>query len=208
MKDATPGTKTAATPFAALENVEEGQAVKKRRTAIDGSSVVTTFTSNQQEETQSASARIKGGNGKHGRQINERFKRVDPSKVEPIQNNSYVAKIGPQNDYGKRAHEDLIVTRGAGFRKEKNKKKRGSYKGGEITVSRISSSRSFFLIKLYVVAKSQLQILICRGITRYIYICASLWYSFQDIPAIRVKSESLGPFLINPSLTGLSVWRN
>jgi hypothetical protein len=29
------------------------------------------------------------------------------------------------------------VTRGAGFRKEKNKKKRGSYRGGEITVSPI-----------------------------------------------------------------------
>jgi hypothetical protein len=39
------------------------------------------------------------------------------------------------NDYGSRAHRDLIVTRGAGFRKEKNKKKRGSYRGGEITVS-------------------------------------------------------------------------
>ncbi|KAL1746294.1 SRP40, C-terminal domain-containing protein, partial [Schizophyllum fasciatum] len=38
------------------------------------------------------------------------------------------------NDYGARAHQDLIVTRGAGFRKEKNKKKRGSYRGGEITV--------------------------------------------------------------------------
>ncbi|KAL1668545.1 SRP40, C-terminal domain-containing protein [Schizophyllum commune] len=39
------------------------------------------------------------------------------------------------SDYGARAHQDLIVTRGAGFRKEKNKKKRGSYRGGEITVS-------------------------------------------------------------------------
>ena len=38
-------------------------------------------------------------------------------------------------DYGAKASDDLIVTRGAGFRKEKNKKKRGSYKGGEITVS-------------------------------------------------------------------------
>jgi hypothetical protein len=42
--------------------------------------------------------------------------------------------MGPSNDYGQRAHNDLIVTRGAGFRKEKNKKKRGSYRGGEITV--------------------------------------------------------------------------
>lgn len=41
---------------------------------------------------------------------------------------------GTKDDYGQRAHQDLIVTRGAGFRKEKNKKKKGSYKGGEITV--------------------------------------------------------------------------
>ncbi|KAJ3738785.1 SRP40, C-terminal domain-containing protein, partial [Lentinula detonsa] len=40
----------------------------------------------------------------------------------------------PENDYGAKAHADLIVTRGAGFRKEKNKKKRGSYKGGNITM--------------------------------------------------------------------------
>lgn len=39
-----------------------------------------------------------------------------------------------ENDYGARASRDLIVTRGAGFRKEKNKKKRGSYRGGDITV--------------------------------------------------------------------------
>jgi SRP40, C-terminal domain len=43
-------------------------------------------------------------------------------------------KAAPTNDYGQRAHEDLIVTRGQGFRKEKNKKKKGSYRGGEITV--------------------------------------------------------------------------
>ena len=29
------------------------------------------------------------------------------------------------NDFGAKASRDLIVTRGAGFRKEKNKKKRG-----------------------------------------------------------------------------------
>jgi len=38
------------------------------------------------------------------------------------------------DDYGARANRDLIVTRGDGFRKEKNKKKRGSYRGGDITV--------------------------------------------------------------------------
>lgn len=42
---------------------------------------------------------------------------------------------GKVGDYGEKASADLIVTRGSGFRKEKNKKKRGSYRGGEITVS-------------------------------------------------------------------------
>jgi hypothetical protein len=38
------------------------------------------------------------------------------------------------NDYGARAHRDLIVTKGDSFRKEKTKKKRGSYKGGDISL--------------------------------------------------------------------------
>jgi hypothetical protein len=38
------------------------------------------------------------------------------------------------NDYGARASRDLIITRGAGFRKAKDKKKKGSYAGGEITM--------------------------------------------------------------------------
>ncbi|KAH8826894.1 SRP40, C-terminal domain-containing protein [Flagelloscypha sp. PMI_526] len=61
-------------------------------------------------------------------------KMVDLSGVAE-QDNRYESKAGPQNDYGAKAHADLIVTRGAGFRKEKNKKKRGSYRGGEITMS-------------------------------------------------------------------------
>jgi len=48
--------------------------------------------------------------------------------------NAYDAKGGSTGDYGERASRDLIVTRGQGFRKEKNKKKRGSYRGGEITM--------------------------------------------------------------------------
>ncbi|KAF8205662.1 SRP40, C-terminal domain-containing protein, partial [Mycena galopus ATCC 62051] len=51
-----------------------------------------------------------------------------------LMDNRYEQKAAPSNDYGQRAHNDLIVTRGAGFRKEKNKKKRGSYRGGEITL--------------------------------------------------------------------------
>lgn len=38
-------------------------------------------------------------------------------------------------DYADRAYNDLSVTRGKGFTKEKNKKKRGSYRGGAIDIS-------------------------------------------------------------------------
>ncbi|KAL2040795.1 hypothetical protein N7G274_006253 [Stereocaulon virgatum] len=38
-------------------------------------------------------------------------------------------------DYAERAHQDLSVTKGKGFTKEKNKKKRGSYRGGAIDVT-------------------------------------------------------------------------
>ncbi|KAL6717651.1 jun-like transcription factor [Lecanora helva] len=38
-------------------------------------------------------------------------------------------------DYADRAHQDLSVTKGKGFTKEKNKKKRGTYRGGAIDIS-------------------------------------------------------------------------
>ncbi|KAG5722147.1 Nucleolar and coiled-body phosphoprotein 1 [Termitomyces sp. T112] len=114
------------------------QATKKRRTTEDGAAVVTATTESV-EPPQSgfhSSGRIKA-NGKPARKTNTPFQRVNPEKVDQqvlLQNNGYMAKAAPANDYGARAHQDLIVTRGAGFRKEKNKKKRGSYKGGTISL--------------------------------------------------------------------------
>jgi len=115
--------------------VEQVQVTKKRRTDRDGTGVATatSLTVQQEKAGPKSTGRIKG-NAKPGRHVNERFRRVDPSKMEPIADNRYVAKVAPTNDYGQRAHEDLIVTRGQGFRKEKNKKKKGSYRGGEITM--------------------------------------------------------------------------
>ncbi|KAF8310572.1 hypothetical protein DL93DRAFT_2061983 [Clavulina sp. PMI_390] len=67
-----------------------------------------------------------------------RFQRIKADDVnyadERLANNSFATKGGTTGDYGEKASADLIVTRGAGFRKEKNKKKRGSYRGGEITM--------------------------------------------------------------------------
>ncbi|KAG8887330.1 hypothetical protein FRB98_000199, partial [Tulasnella sp. 332] len=66
------------------------------------------------------------------------FQRVKPDTVDyahdGLRDNRFYSKGGAAGDYGERANQDLIVTKGAGFRKEKMKKKRGSYAGGEITL--------------------------------------------------------------------------
>ncbi|KAI9319202.1 SRP40, C-terminal domain-containing protein, partial [Dichotomocladium elegans] len=67
------------------------------------------------------------------------FQRVRPEEVEfldeRLKDNTYVTAVGAdENSYGWKAHVDLIKTRGDKFRAEKNKKKRGSYRGGQITM--------------------------------------------------------------------------
>lgn len=64
--------------------------------------------------------------------VENRFQRIKAdTKIDPkLASNAYVPY-----DYANRAHEDLIVTKGKGFTKEKNKKKRGSYRGGMIDTS-------------------------------------------------------------------------
>ncbi len=82
-------------------------------------------------------ARNGNGNAKAPKSsgINNRFRRVISENVEftdeRLRDMSYAAK-GGAGDWGAKASADLIVTRGKGFTKEKNKKKRGSYRGGEI----------------------------------------------------------------------------
>ncbi|KAJ8583743.1 hypothetical protein M405DRAFT_828055 [Rhizopogon salebrosus TDB-379] len=119
---------------------EETQVAKKRKTSESGAAVVTAvaeISRSDSEQTPIKSKNIhKNGNNKPHRNANERFSRIKPQVIPPEQllDNGYEAKGAIANDYGTRAHHDLIVTRGAGFRKEKNKKKRGSYRGGEITL--------------------------------------------------------------------------
>ncbi|KAJ1861639.1 jun-like transcription factor [Coemansia sp. RSA 989] len=66
------------------------------------------------------------------------FCRIKPEDVqyadERLKDNRYTSKGGIDGDFGFKAHKDLIVTRGKSFTKEKNKKKRGSYSGGKITM--------------------------------------------------------------------------
>lgn len=65
------------------------------------------------------------------RKTNAPFSRIpkDIKVDERLASNAYVPY-----DYAQKAHDDLIVTKGKNFTKEKNKKKRGSYKGGYIDV--------------------------------------------------------------------------
>lgn len=64
------------------------------------------------------------------------FQRVKMEEVkfsdERLQDNSYWAKGGADSGYGAKAQEILGQVRGRGFRHEKTKKKRGTYRGGYI----------------------------------------------------------------------------
>ncbi|KAE9601629.1 hypothetical protein Lal_00040620 [Lupinus albus] len=64
------------------------------------------------------------------------FQRVEADKVEfadeRLQDNSYWAKDGAESGYGAKAQEILGQVRGRDFRHEKTKKKRGTYRGGQI----------------------------------------------------------------------------
>ncbi|KAI9877942.1 MAG: hypothetical protein M1830_002386 [Pleopsidium flavum] len=68
---------------------------------------------------------------KYIKKQNTPFSRIpQDTQVDPrVASNAYVPY-----DYAERAHRDLVVTKGKGFTKEKNKKKRGSYRGGMIDV--------------------------------------------------------------------------
>lgn len=66
------------------------------------------------------------------------FQRVKPEEVEflddRLKDNTYDGKGGSDMaSYGWKASQDLIKVRGDKFRAEKNKKKRGSYRGGQIS---------------------------------------------------------------------------
>lgn len=103
---------------------------KKRRTDEIGTFVVTSIT----QQPKPSNPHQKG----NSRKVNTPFSRIKVDEIkfadERLKDNTYGSRKAANNDYGAKANADLIVTRGAGFRKEKNKKKRGSYRGGEITV--------------------------------------------------------------------------
>ncbi|KAI1400004.1 SRP40, C-terminal domain-containing protein [Hypoxylon fuscum] len=77
-------------------------------------------------------ANNRGKNGANASKLqNQPFSRIRKDVVvDPrLSSNAYVS-----HEYGEKAHQDLIITKGRGFTKEKNKKKRGSYKGGPLDI--------------------------------------------------------------------------
>jgi len=148
-------SKEGKTKPAQASDIVKHKSLKRRRTE-DGeitTAVAVQVKNNPQRQTEV----IKGG-GKESRRGGTPFRRIRVEKLEfhdsRLMDNTFAARVSSslysllhtyslqgagETDYGSRASQDLIVTRGTGFRKEKNKKKRGSYRGGEITVCAIVS---------------------------------------------------------------------
>ncbi|KAL0344901.1 UNVERIFIED_CONTAM: Nucleolar and coiled-body phosphoprotein 1 [Sesamum radiatum] len=87
------------------------------------------------KSSQPKSARKQPKNSAEPKTVNA-FQRVKVEEVEfvdeRLQDNSYWAKDGADIGYGAKAQEVLGQVKGRDFRHEKTKKKRGSYRGGQI----------------------------------------------------------------------------
>ncbi|KAK9097472.1 hypothetical protein Sjap_022969 [Stephania japonica] len=94
---------------------------------LENSGPVTSATQKSTKNQQNGSAEPKAGTP---------FQRVKVDQVQfaddRLQDNSYWAKDGAETGYGAKAQEVLGQVRGRDFRHEKTKKKRGSYRGGQI----------------------------------------------------------------------------
>jgi len=80
----------------------------------------------------------KGGKQKGDSKIKTPFRRVKEEEitVDPrLKDNSFEGKHGSRGDWGEKANKDLKFVKGKSFRHEKTKKKRGSYRGGQINTS-------------------------------------------------------------------------
>lgn len=116
---------------------------KRRRLDEEGGSIPTAII----QQPKAADLRQEMNGKGQSRKTNMPFSRIKVDEIkfvdERLKDNTFESRKAGYNDYGARASADLAVTRGAGFRKEKNKKKRGSYRGGEITVCQTMSGGWF-----------------------------------------------------------------
>ena len=93
--------------------------------------IITTTSTTTKRKRSASPAPTKSATKKAQKKSNSPFQRVPAdTDIDPkLASNAY-----QPYDYAHRAHQDLSVTKGKGFTKEKNKKKRGSYRGGVIDI--------------------------------------------------------------------------
>ena len=147
-------------------------AVTKRRRANESGGSVTTSTILQPK---TPNLHKKGNTEGQPRKINTPFSRIKADEIkfadDRLKDNTFQSRKATANDYGTKASADLIVTRGASFRKEKNKKKRGSYRGGDITVCKLLWKSTLLLIPVSSRWKAIASSLLIKGKLSVIHSC-------------------------------------
>ncbi|CAO2823224.1 unnamed protein product [Amaranthus hypochondriacus] len=115
------------------DNVDQSNGTSPSKTPVGS---VNGVLENDKKESQSKDKTKLSNGSSEPRSAANAFRRVKEEEVEfvdeRLQDNSYWAKDGADSGYGAKAQEVLGQVRGKGFRHEKTKKKRGSYRGGQI----------------------------------------------------------------------------
>ncbi|KAJ4875325.1 hypothetical protein Rs2_40343 [Raphanus sativus] len=119
------------------EDDDEGSKRRKKEENVVEETPVKQQADDVQENGNVEKSEKKSGKGlSNSKEPKKPFQRVNVEEVvftdERLKDNSYWAKDGADSGYGAKAQEVLGQVRGRGFRHEKTKKKRGSYRGGEI----------------------------------------------------------------------------
>ncbi|XP_062202776.1 suppressor protein SRP40-like [Phragmites australis] len=117
-----------------LEEVEGSNPLAKEN-GTDNQTLSNGFEDNSKENSTISNPSKRQKQSSEPKTVNA-FQRVKMEDVkfadERLQDNSYWAKSGAESGYGAKAQEVLGQVRGRGFRHEKTKKKRGTYRGGQI----------------------------------------------------------------------------
>ncbi|KRZ59453.1 Eukaryotic translation initiation factor 2-alpha kinase 1 [Trichinella nativa] len=109
---------------------DSGKVLKKKRPAASDETNKS-FNKSQNDQSEKKKKKMnESGNTTNGKP--SPFRRVSASKNdldEPFRDNSFKSKY---DEWGKKAYETFSTVKGKSFRKEKTKKKRGTYRGGRI----------------------------------------------------------------------------
>ncbi|KRY57391.1 Eukaryotic translation initiation factor 2-alpha kinase 1 [Trichinella britovi] len=119
-----------------LKGDDSGKVLKKKRPAASDETNKS-FNKSQNDQSEKKKKKMnESGNTTNGKP--SPFRRVSASKNdldEPFRDNSFKSKY---DEWGKKAYETFSTVKGKSFRKEKTKKKRGTYRGGRIDPNLIS----------------------------------------------------------------------